>query len=149
MTNHTLFTLPIVITNVGMETTILLTTINRIGRLMQVGFGEAGKVMIAGQLKSSSTGESGQLNFMGAGHQIQSIFGFADVRQFTDTTECLQVLFLPQPIISVHDFKIIPTLPFKSYHSHTYLSLPFIFAGGSDVICQSHCLHLARHCCAV
>ena len=83
-----------------METTILLTTINRIGRLMQVGFGEAGKVMIAGQLKSSSTGESGQLNFMGAGHQIQSIFGFADVRQFTDTTECLQVLFLPQPIIS-------------------------------------------------
>jgi len=107
--------------NVGMETTILLTTINRIGRLMQVGFGEAGKVMIAGQLKSSSTGESGQSNFMGAGHQIQSIFGFADVRQFTDTTECLQVLFYPHPShIKGHNSNIIPTL-FSSGRHNTHV----------------------------
>ena len=28
--------------------------------------------------------------FTGSGHLIRSIFGFCDVRNFTDTTECLQ-----------------------------------------------------------
>ena len=73
----------------GMETTILLTTINRIGGLMQVGFGEAGANMIAKNLADNS-GSGGTLNFMGSGTMIKSIFGFCDVRQFTDTTECLQ-----------------------------------------------------------
>jgi len=32
----------------------------------------------------------GALNLLGRGSNIKSIFGFCDVRQFTDTTECLQ-----------------------------------------------------------
>lgn len=71
----------------GMETTILLTTITKIGGLMRVGFGEAGASVIAKNLNDS---EGGKLNFMGSGTMINSIFGFCDVRQFTDTTECLQ-----------------------------------------------------------
>ena len=71
----------------GMETTILLTTITKIGGLMRVGFGEAGAGIIARNLKESS---GGKLNLLGPGQSIYSIFGFCDVRQFTDTTECLQ-----------------------------------------------------------
>lgn len=71
----------------GMETTVLLATITKIGALMRVGFGEAGATVIAKNLDDSS---GGRLNLIGAGVMISSIFGFCDVRQFTDTTECLQ-----------------------------------------------------------
>jgi len=71
----------------GMETTILLNTINKIGGLMRVGFGDAGASVIADNLKNSA---GGRLNLMSGGRMINSIFGFCDVRQFTDTTECLQ-----------------------------------------------------------
>jgi class 3 adenylate cyclase len=87
----------------GMETTILLTTINRIGGLMQVGFGEAGASMIAKNLTDAS---GGRLNFMVGGTMIKSIFGFCDVRQFTDTTECLQeevMLFVNRIAYILHD----------------------------------------------
>jgi hypothetical protein len=75
---------------------------------MRVGFGEAGASIIAKNLAESNDGK-GRLNLMGAGNyqqyrrliiceyacissgtRIKSIFGFCDVRQFTDTTECLQ-----------------------------------------------------------
>ena len=71
----------------GMETTLLLQTINKIGSLMRVGFGEAGASVIAKNLGES---EDNRLNLMGSGTLIHSIFGFCDVRNFTDTTECLQ-----------------------------------------------------------
>lgn len=71
----------------GMETTYLLAAIIKIGGLMKVGFGEAGAAIIAKNLSESS---GGKLNLMGSGTMIRSIFGFCDVRQFTDTTECLQ-----------------------------------------------------------
>lgn len=71
----------------GMETTLLLQTINKIGGLMRVGFGEAGASVIAKNLGESS---DNKLNLMGSGSLIHSIFGFCDVRNFTDTTECLQ-----------------------------------------------------------
>lgn len=71
----------------GMETTILLQTINKIGGLMRVGFGEAGASVIAKNLSNSG---DNKLNIMGSGTLIRSIFGFCDVRNFTDTTECLQ-----------------------------------------------------------
>jgi class 3 adenylate cyclase len=70
----------------GMETTALLATITKIGRLMKVGFGEAGASVIA----KNMSGEGGKLRLLGGGNMIKSIFGFCDVRQFTDTTECLQ-----------------------------------------------------------
>ena len=71
----------------GMETTLLLQTINKIGALMKVGFGEAGASVIAKNLGES---DGSKLNLMGSGNLIHSIFGFCDVRNFTDTTECLQ-----------------------------------------------------------
>jgi class 3 adenylate cyclase len=71
----------------GLETTVLLSTITKIGGLMRVGFGEAGASVIARNLEESS---GGKLNLMGTGTMINSIFGFCDIRNFTDTTECLQ-----------------------------------------------------------
>ena len=71
----------------GFETTILLTNILKIVRLMRVGFGEAGASVIADNLQRSS---GGTLTLVGPGKEIYSIFGFCDIRQFTDTTECLQ-----------------------------------------------------------
>lgn len=71
----------------GMETTLLLQTITKIGGLMRVGFGEAGADVIAKNLGES---DDHKLNLMGSGNLIHSIFGFCDVRNFTDTTECLQ-----------------------------------------------------------
>lgn len=53
---------------------------------MRIGFGEAGAKVIAKNL----AGEGNSLNLLGGGEMIHSIFGFCDVRQFTDTTECLQ-----------------------------------------------------------
>lgn len=74
----------------GMETTYLLAAIIKIGGLMKVGFGEAGAAIIAKNLLESPGNSGGRLNLMGSGTMIRSIFGFCDVRQFTDTTECLQ-----------------------------------------------------------
>jgi class 3 adenylate cyclase len=72
----------------GMETTLLMQTINKIGRLMKVGFGEAGTAVIADVLANS---RGGQLDFTRQrGRLVRSVFGFCDIRQFTDTTECLQ-----------------------------------------------------------
>ena len=71
----------------GMETTMLLQTINKIGGLMRVCFGEAGASVIARNLMES---KKNRLNLMGPGKMIHSIFGFVDIRSFTDTTECLQ-----------------------------------------------------------
>jgi class 3 adenylate cyclase len=70
-----------------METTVLLSTITKIGGLMRIGFGEAGAGVIGRNLAESNVSK---LNLMSSGLLINSIFGFCDVRNFTDTTECLQ-----------------------------------------------------------
>jgi hypothetical protein len=54
---------------------------------MRVGFGEAGAATIAKNLTDST---NGNVDLTGSGSLIYSIFGFCDIRQFTDTTECLQ-----------------------------------------------------------
>jgi len=78
-------------TNDGMETTLLLRTISKIAGLLRVGFGEAGAEIIGKNLNviNKANGDE-QMNLLGHGSKIQSIFGFCDVRNFTDTTECLQ-----------------------------------------------------------
>jgi hypothetical protein len=53
---------------------------------MAVGFGDAGAEIIADNMRSG-----GDLNPMVPGQKVTAIFGFCDVRQFTDTTEILQV----------------------------------------------------------
>lgn len=53
---------------------------------MAVGFGDAGAEIIADNMRSG-----GDLNPLVPGQKVMAIFGFCDVRQFTDTTEILQV----------------------------------------------------------
>ena len=73
----------------GMETLFLLQTIDKIGNLMRIGFGEAGGEIIAANLKDSTENNLDVANIL-TGRGIVSIFGFCDIRNFTDTTECLQ-----------------------------------------------------------
>ena len=68
----------------GYETLLLENTLAKIGALMQVGFGAAGAEIIGKNMGS------GELDPMVPGKKIIAIYGFSDIRQFTDTTECLQ-----------------------------------------------------------
>ncbi|KAF4315270.1 hypothetical protein BBO99_00003445 [Phytophthora kernoviae] len=68
----------------GFETALLEITLSKVGRLMQVGFGAAGADIIGKNMGS------GDLDPMLPGKKITAIYGFCDIRQFTDTTECLQ-----------------------------------------------------------
>jgi hypothetical protein len=70
----------------GYETALLETTLERVGQLLQIGFGAAGAEIIGNNLNSGS----GKLNTLNTGSKITAIYGFCDIRQFTDTTECLQ-----------------------------------------------------------
>ena len=72
--------------NDGYETALLETTLERVGQLLQIGFGAAGAEIIGNNMNSAS----GKLNAMVPGKKICAIYGFCDIRQFTDTTECLQ-----------------------------------------------------------
>jgi hypothetical protein len=68
-----------------METVLLEQTITKIGGLLAIGFGEAGSKII-----SQNMSNGGDINPMIAGNKIIGIYGFCDIRQFTDATECLQ-----------------------------------------------------------
>ena len=67
------------------ETVILEQTIIKIGALLALGFGEAGSKIIAENMK-----KSGDVDPMIPGHRLRAIFGFCDIRRFTDTTEVLK-----------------------------------------------------------
>jgi len=70
--------------NIGeFETAMLQGTIARIGKLLQLGFGHAGSEIIKASLSSSLAANTG-------GKHMNAIFGFCDIRNFTDATECLQ-----------------------------------------------------------
>ena len=69
----------------NMETRLLERSIGKICSLMAVGFGEAGSEIIAENMR-----HGGALNPMVPGRKVVAIFGFCDIRQFTDTTEVLQ-----------------------------------------------------------
>mmetsp|Transcript_6512 Transcript_6512/g.5802 ORF Transcript_6512/g.5802 Transcript_6512/m.5802 type:complete len:116 (+) Transcript_6512:395-742(+) len=68
-----------------METKLLEQTIVKIGSLLALGFGEAGSKIIAQNMKGS-----GDVDPMLPGQKIMAIFGFCDIRNFTDATEVLQ-----------------------------------------------------------
>merc|ERR1719487_3170674 len=70
-----------------METQILERTILKIGKLLALGFGEAGATIIGQNMKGS---DSSSINPMIPGRKMEAIFGFCDIRNFTDTTEILQ-----------------------------------------------------------
>ena len=67
-----------------METVILEQTIVKIGALLALGFGEAGSKIIHENMSGS-----GDINPMLPGQKIIAIFGFCDIRNFTDATEVL------------------------------------------------------------
>ncbi|KAI7843293.1 hypothetical protein COHA_003125 [Chlorella ohadii] len=69
----------------AMETQVLEQSIHKICSLLSVGFGEAGAEVIADNIKSG-----GDLNPMVPGRKVAAIFGFCDIRSFTDATEVLQ-----------------------------------------------------------
>jgi class 3 adenylate cyclase len=54
---------------------------------MQLGFGGAGHEIISANLSNS---DSSSLDLMLRGRKIDCAYGFCDIRQFTDTVECLQ-----------------------------------------------------------
>ena len=72
--------------NTQFETMILENSIMKICSLLAVGFGEAGTEIIGENMRMG-----GNLNPMIPGRKMMAIFGFCDIRQFTDTTEVLQV----------------------------------------------------------
>jgi class 3 adenylate cyclase len=69
----------------GYETALLEKTLQKIGTLLSIGFGAAGAEIIGKNLANN-----GDLDAMIAGKKVTAIYGFCDIRQFTDTTECLQ-----------------------------------------------------------
>lgn len=77
-----------------LETDVLERTIIKIGALLALGFGEAGSQIIAQNIKGG-----GSVNPILPGQKIIAIFGFCDIRNFTDSTEVLQqrvMLFVNQ-----------------------------------------------------
>ena len=82
--------------NDGYETALLETTLERVGQLLQIGFGAAGAEIIGNNMNSAS----GKLNAMVPGKKICAIHGFCDIRQFTDTTECLQEEVMVRSVIA-------------------------------------------------
>lgn len=70
-----------------METVVLEKTIIKIGSLLALGFGEAGAEIIGQNMRG---GDSAALNAMIPGRRVEAIFGFCDIRNFTDATEVLQ-----------------------------------------------------------
>lgn len=68
-----------------LETSALESAIMKIGALLAISFGEAGARIIG---ENISKGDS--VNPMLEGKKVVAIFGFCDIRNFTDTTEVLQ-----------------------------------------------------------
>lgn len=69
-----------------METAVLEETIIKIGTLLALGFGEAGSEIIVTNIKRGG----GEVDPMVPGKKTFCIFGFCDIRNFTDATEELQ-----------------------------------------------------------
>ena len=84
-----------------METEYLEKTIIKIGALLALGFGEAGSEVIAQNMQNGG----GDVNPMIPGKKTIAIFGFCDIRNFTDATEVLQeevMVFVNQIAEIVH-----------------------------------------------
>ena len=82
------------------ETQLLEDTLLKISTLLGLGFGEAGAKMIGQNLAKNQ-----DLDLMLDGARVIGIFGFCDIRNFTDTTEVLRedvMLFVNQIANIVH-----------------------------------------------
>lgn len=72
-------------TNIELETTIISNAIIKIGALLSTVFGSAGAEIIG-----SNIVQQGDMNPMIEGKKKAAIFGFCDIRNFTEITEVLQ-----------------------------------------------------------
>jgi len=69
------------------ETEAVRVALAKIVGLMQLGFGGAGHEIIAANLANA---DGQELDLMRRGKKSDCAYGFCDIRQFTDTVECLQ-----------------------------------------------------------
>lgn len=67
------------------ELVLIENSIVKIGTLLALGFGEAGREIIA-----SNMNKGGGLDHMSRGNRKYAVYGFCDIRNFTDATEVLQ-----------------------------------------------------------
>jgi len=67
------------------ETGQLMQSITKIGRLLQIGFGEAGAAIIGANLANG-----GDIDPMVPGRKMVALFGFVVIFSFSDTTEALK-----------------------------------------------------------
>jgi len=84
-----------------LETKILENAIIKLGKLLALGFGEAGSEIIGKNMDD----DSATVNAMIPGNKVEAVFGFCDIRNFTDTTEVLQdkvMVFVNQVAEIVH-----------------------------------------------
>jgi class 3 adenylate cyclase len=68
------------------ETKVVAEAILKLSAMLQVGFGEAGATII----RANMANESPKIDPIVPGKRIMGIYGFCDIRNFTDCTECLQ-----------------------------------------------------------
>ena len=67
------------------ELVLIENSIVKIGTLLALGFGEAGREIIAFNMS-----KGGGLDYMSRGNRKYAVYGFCDIRNFTDATEVLQ-----------------------------------------------------------
>lgn len=123
------------------ETALLERTLTKIGNLLQIGFGQAGAEIIGNNMKD------GALNPLIEGQKMNGIFGFCDIRQFTDATECLQEkVCAPCSLLSAPcppRFRAV-----QCFHSMTdlqpSLSTDDVHACAGHGVCQSNWRYRAR-----
>jgi class 3 adenylate cyclase len=66
------------------EMKLLQNTLTKIARLLQIGYGSAGAAIISKNMSGDA------FNPIMPGRKVHAVFGFCDIRRFTDITECLQ-----------------------------------------------------------
>ena len=86
-----------------LETQVLEKKISKICAMLSLGFGEAGAQIISSVLQE---GVNVEMNPIIPGKKVMGIYGFCDIRNFTDTTEVLQqqvMIFVNQVAEIVHE----------------------------------------------
>ncbi len=91
----------------GYETKIIENAIQKIGTLLALGFGDAGKKFIQKSMEHEGGGAAliQDLSEIGDGQKLQALFAFANIRHFEDSTEVMQeqvLLFVNQISEIVH-----------------------------------------------
>lgn len=96
----------------SLETFLLNKTLTKIGTLLALGYGEAGSKIIIKNMNNENNENNDEendenlINPMVSGNKVMAIYGFCDIRNFTDTTEVLEediMLFVNEIAEIVHN----------------------------------------------